>query len=126
MGDIIYLNGSGSYDNIGVTNYTWIIKSESDDIVLFGVNSEIKLNAIGNYTLTLTVMDGSGNIDNDTTYLLVIPKITDISNVVEGNDYLWYILIVILFLIILVVIFGHLRKRRFGMAKAEIEEEDEK
>jgi parallel beta-helix repeat protein len=65
-GTLVTFTGSGSTDNIGITNYTWNFTHNGTAIILYGVSSEFEFWAAGNYTVTLTVRDAAGNTDTDT------------------------------------------------------------
>ncbi len=59
-GSIVSFDGSGSYDNVGVVNYTWTF-FDYRDVVLYGVSPEYRFQNAGNYWVTLTVRDAAGN-----------------------------------------------------------------
>jgi len=62
---ILYLDGSGSTDNVGIVNYTWSFYDGGPLVNLFGVNVSYIFAQPGNYTITLNVTDASGNWDTD-------------------------------------------------------------
>ena len=81
----VVLNGSGSSDNVGITNWNWTIQTESDNRYLEGNMVSYTFHDAGQFQVNLTVKDAMNNSDfdiiivtvNDTTkpYLDVIPDI---------------------------------------------------
>ncbi len=65
-GDTVTFDGSGSYDNVGISEYTWTFTENGTEIVLHGIDPSHTFNVSGNYTVTLTVGDEAGNEDSDT------------------------------------------------------------
>lgn len=59
-------SGSGSSDNIGVTNYTWTFYADSQYVTLYDVGPSYAFLNIGTITVTLTVKDAAGNQGQDT------------------------------------------------------------
>ncbi len=53
------MSGSGSYDNIGIKNYTWEIEELSE--LLYGPTQSYRFHNTGNYTVRLTISDKTGN-----------------------------------------------------------------
>ncbi len=70
-GDVVVFDGSKSSDNCGIDSYVWTFNDGIKDVVLHGVNPEHTFSEAGNYTVTLTVTDTSGNSGQDTMYVLV-------------------------------------------------------
>ncbi len=70
-GTLASFDGSGSTDNIGITNYTWTFTHNSSVITLYGVSPCFTFWAIGDCTVTLNVLDAAGNADADTMILIV-------------------------------------------------------
>jgi hypothetical protein len=66
IGITITLDGSSSSDNIGISNWTWSIKKEDAETILYGETVEYTFDEDGSYLITLTVRDMAGNeaIDN--------------------------------------------------------------
>jgi len=60
-GSVASFDGSGSYDDVGVINYTWTFY-DYRDIALYGVSPEYRFQNAGSYWVSLTVRDASGNI----------------------------------------------------------------
>ncbi len=85
-------NASGSYDNVGITNYTWSIQRSK----YFGKTVQYKFQDPGDFVVKLNVTDSSGNHDTDLVNVTVEdvtpPKANagenrtvDVGNVVEFN-----------------------------------------
>jgi PKD repeat protein len=69
-GDAVDFNGSGSTDNVGVTNYTWTFTA-GVAVTRYGVAPQYVFSAEGDITVTLTVRDAAGNSDTDTVVMHV-------------------------------------------------------
>jgi parallel beta-helix repeat protein len=61
QGTEIVFDGSSSSDNDVIENYTWTFNYDGETVSLYGINPSFKFEVIGNYTITLTVDDPSGN-----------------------------------------------------------------
>jgi parallel beta-helix repeat protein len=70
----IIFDGSSSSDNLGpIANYTWTIKDGAITIAtLFGPNPSHLFDAVGDFTVTLTVVDQTGNSGNHSIAISVI------------------------------------------------------
>ncbi|MDO9536849.1 MAG: PKD domain-containing protein [Thermoplasmata archaeon] len=68
---IVYLDGSGSTDNVGIVNYTWSFYDGGPLVNLYGVNVSYVFAQPGNYTITLNISDASGNWDADICVIYV-------------------------------------------------------
>ena len=78
-GTVVIFNGSGSYDNVGIANYTWTFYDKGQ-VTLYGVRQEYRFDSPGNYEVTLKVSDTSGNYDTDNLEVRVLdlfPPIAD-------------------------------------------------
>jgi PKD repeat protein len=60
-GELARFDGSGSEDNVGVVNYTWILSQNGTAIFLYGPAPSCRLWSPGVFTVTLTVEDAAGN-----------------------------------------------------------------
>ncbi len=69
-GTLITFNGSNSTDNVNIINYTWTFV-DGDPIVLYGSQADYRFSDPGEYVVTLTIRDGSGNMDTDTITVIV-------------------------------------------------------
>ncbi|MBE0517598.1 MAG: PKD domain-containing protein, partial [Thermoplasmata archaeon] len=64
-------DGSGSSDDVLVTNYTWTFTYDELEKVLWGVSPSFVFDAAGVYIVTLTVSDGESLSDTDTVTITV-------------------------------------------------------
>ncbi len=62
----VTFNGSGSTDNVGITNYTWSFTQGSVAVKLFGQSPRHVFAMPGTYSITLVVRDAAGNTGTDT------------------------------------------------------------
>jgi hypothetical protein len=69
-GSQVTFNGSGSTDNVGITNYTWTFQ-DGGPVTLFGAMPTHTFNTGGDYLVTLSVTDGALNADADTMWVNV-------------------------------------------------------
>ncbi|MBS3790206.1 MAG: right-handed parallel beta-helix repeat-containing protein [Candidatus Thermoplasmatota archaeon] len=69
VGDTVSLEGDGSYDNIGIVNYTWEIEELGE--VLYGSTQSYIFDSVGDYTVRLTVSDDAGNEATSTRKITV-------------------------------------------------------
>ena len=60
----IIFNASGSFDNVAIVNYTWLL-FQSDITVLRGKGPSFVFGSLGTYTVTLIVADAAGNTAKD-------------------------------------------------------------
>ncbi len=54
-------DGSGSTDNVGVTNYTWNVNANGTIHTAYGAHAQLTFDQIGSFVVTLTVRDAAGN-----------------------------------------------------------------
>ena len=86
MGEAVTLNGSGSWDESGIADYTWTFKDKGEVKVLKGANPSYTFSTAGTYTISLNVTDPFGNWASDTVTITVLstqsdsepPKIVDV------------------------------------------------
>ncbi len=79
-GTTMNFDGSGSTDNFGIiSNFTWTITKDSVVIsILNGLNPTFNFDVVGEYIVTLTVKDPSGNIDDDIMIVSIITEFIDV------------------------------------------------
>ena len=76
-------DGSVSYDNIGITSYTWAFFDETPQM-LTGANPTYTFYTPGLYTVTLTVTDAALNYAKETVTITVVDTTKPIAN--AGDD----------------------------------------
>ena len=68
----ILFDGSGSTDNIGIINFSWIFLYDGSEVILNGSTPRYTFSIPGNYIINLTVIDLMGNTGTDTFVVTVI------------------------------------------------------
>ena len=132
----VFLNGSGSYDNVGILNYTWLFEYDGEKVELYGPNASFKFEKAGNHSIVLRVRDGAGNVGEDTIMVSVNPINID-GNEEENDDddigksdkwklgtYVWLIAISLVFLIAVIGITLHVipRKKKDKLEESPVDE----
>jgi hypothetical protein len=115
-GTVVILNGTNSTDNVVISNWIWTIHLKDREVALYETVVSFNFTEPGNYSVTLTVKDGSGNSGSDNATITVILKEIppDDDNGKTGPRY-GYLLVSLLLLIIItcsLVLFLVIRKRR--------------
>ncbi len=78
--EIVYFNGSGSYDDKGIVNYSWSFSYGGRIINLFGEKVEFRFDEVGSYLVQLNVSDADGLWGIDELLLTVgdaVPPVSD-------------------------------------------------
>ena len=76
-GSTVTLDGSWSWDNVGIVTYEWLFL-DGVPIILYGMMADYTFNIPGAYQVTLTVYDAAGNWAWDDVWVYVdIPPIAD-------------------------------------------------
>ena len=81
LGDVCWLDGAGSSDNLGIANYTWTFTYESTEQNIYGRNPQFVFMTEGTYNITLTVKDNAGRTDIDIVEITVSSVIPEIPSV---------------------------------------------
>ena len=68
----VTLNGTGSSDDLGVVNWSWIFTYDGEEAILYGAIQKFTFHIAGHYALTLSVKDGDGNEDTDAMNVTVL------------------------------------------------------
>lgn len=97
-GNLTFLDGSFSKDNVGIVNYTWELISSDADVKLYGKSPSFTFITAGVYDVTLTVTDVAGNTDSDYLSVQVLNPPT------EGSELPWWTYILIVMIIVIVII----------------------
>ncbi|MEM3342136.1 MAG: PKD domain-containing protein, partial [Thermoplasmata archaeon] len=81
-GNILFLNGSYSYDPDGViVNYTWYLNGTA---IAWGPAFNITANGSGSYVLVLNITDDFGDSSTDTLYIIMNAPPVAASNLQDG------------------------------------------
>ena len=72
IGSLVTLDGSGSTDNVGVTNYTWSFDYAGVPVVLHSASASFRFESAGAFVITLTVADAAGLTDSDAATVVVL------------------------------------------------------
>ena len=67
----IMFNGSGSYDNVGIINQTWIFEYSGLTVLLYGSTPSYTFDYPGSYSVELQVFDACGNQGTDVVTVIV-------------------------------------------------------
>jgi len=68
----VTLDASASTDNVGITTFSWHIVGGDVDTTLDGTSTGLTFDAVGEYTVTLTVSDAAGNTATDDLTVTVL------------------------------------------------------
>ena len=88
-GTTLYLDATGSSDNVRIASYAWTFVYQDQDIELDGAMPSYFFEAAGTYLVTLTVTDMAGNVDTDTVNITVPalePPSADAGEDIEVNQ----------------------------------------
>ncbi|MDP6156526.1 MAG: PKD domain-containing protein [Candidatus Thermoplasmatota archaeon] len=72
LGETAFFNATGSWDNVGIVNYTWEFQYNNTTVKLYGSNQSYLFDIPGFYTIILTVKDVEGNSDDAQLILTVL------------------------------------------------------
>jgi PKD repeat protein len=84
QGTTVYLDGTGSDDNIRIASYTWTFDYQGVPIELTGSAPSYYFEAAGEYEITLVVTDLEGNSASDTVVVTVLDVMSP--EAVPGDD----------------------------------------
>lgn len=68
---VVTFNGSASFDDDGITNYTWSFLYNGSIVTLYGISPSFDFQLPGQYQVTLVVSDAQGNEDTATVQITV-------------------------------------------------------
>lgn len=71
LSEEVILDGKGSMDSGGITNYTWRVVTDDGILVSFGPIFKMTFVEVGNHTVELTVLDTVGHNDSTTAVISV-------------------------------------------------------
>ncbi len=85
LGETAFFNATGSWDNVGIVNYTWEFQYNNTTVKLYGSKQSYLFDIPGFYAITLTVMDLEENRDDTELILTVLNANGSIPNNGSGN-----------------------------------------
>jgi len=75
-GTVVFLDGSGSTDNVQVTAFTWTFTYRGAPVTLTSAVGSFRFDDAGTFAITLTVTDAAGLTDTDTLTVQVVRDTT--------------------------------------------------
>ncbi|MCK4971671.1 MAG: PKD domain-containing protein, partial [Thermoplasmata archaeon] len=75
--DMVQLNGSGSWDGVGVVNWSWFFGPAFDFEIQYGPKAYQIFTEPGVFPVTLEVFDRTSNFASDVIYVLVLEELED-------------------------------------------------
>ena len=87
-GDIVFLNGSGSTDDLGIASCAWMFIDGGGLVVINGMFAAYEFTDVGTYLIVLEVADMVGNSDSDYMVLVVepVPEPVTVARLSGGLD----------------------------------------
>ncbi len=82
----IWLDASGSTDNLGITNYTWSFYYDGGMVKIYGPIFNFTFNIPGIYGLTLNVTDAEDNLDGFFINLNITSPVAEMPTAEAGAD----------------------------------------
>ena len=97
----VVLDGTGSWDNVGVAMSTWSFTYAGRNTMLNGSMPDFRFGRGGNYTIVLTVADAAGNTASTTMWVDVLPGLSDEES--QEHWWLWPSIIALVLVVMTVV-----------------------
>ena len=85
----VILDGSLSSDNVGISDFIWSFDYDKIEIRLEDAATSFTFDIVGEYNITLTIIDTSGNVGSDyltVTVLDVTDPVIDITSIIEVDQ----------------------------------------
>ena len=82
LGQVAFLDGTASTDNVGIVNYTWTFNNGGTPVTLYGTSPSFSFLSVGAYDVTLTVRDGAGHTSTDVVRVTVSAVIPEFPTVI--------------------------------------------
>ncbi|MFQ5883737.1 MAG: S8 family serine peptidase, partial [Thermoplasmata archaeon] len=84
---VVTFDGTRSSDNYGgISNYSWSFDEGGNTVNMYGSNPQHTFDAPGNYSITLTVTDSSGNSDQDEVWVNVTARDSDQDGLTDDEE----------------------------------------
>jgi hypothetical protein len=120
QGDMVQLDGSGSTDNVGISNWTWWIEFQGETRSCYGEMVTFRPDDKGLYHITLQVMDERGFTSSDSRVMEV--RESGNGGGIDIDPWLLLLLIILasIFFMVVMVLSLLLILRRKGREEVEI------
>ncbi|TET89115.1 MAG: PKD domain-containing protein [Methanomassiliicoccales archaeon] len=114
QGEVVHFDGTGSDDNDRIESFEWTFQDGDNPVIMSGEQPAHIFNNSGTVTVTLTVIDASGNPNSSTVTIIVNPRTPPVTPPEDVDDYLWVavMLIAILAVLLLSLLYILLKRRR--------------
>jgi nitrous oxidase accessory protein NosD len=122
--ETVYFDGTNSWDNVGIMNWSWLIQLESQKSMIYGPKPAWTFLEVGNYSVELIVKDAESNQNSDSIWINVLP-LTDTpgdepTKPSEGDEpdkevgqiVMMFSILVIILVIIIITLFLFMFKRK--------------
>ncbi len=76
----VLFNGTGSYDNVGIVNWSWSFEYDDETTTLFEVSPSYTFDIAGEYQVNLTLRDEAGNPASDSMTVTVRDITSPVAN----------------------------------------------
>jgi hypothetical protein len=116
-GDLVELDGSGSSDNVGISNWTWWIDFQGETEFHYGEIVEFRPQEKGRYYITLQVMDERGLTSMDSKSMEVRESGNGGGMVIDP----WLLLLLIIIISIIVLVLMVMSLLFFFKRQGEVE-----
>jgi len=122
----VELDGRISQDNVGISNYTWVINGADTEVIKKGATLEFIFNRTGSFTVTLIVSDLEGNTDEKTVNVKIIDEPDDLPDDdgpgtsdedKEGGLQIWIVILIGIVVVLAVFLLIFLIMRKSGKGK---------
>ena len=124
-GETANFSASLSTDNIGIVNYTWTFATGTTTVVqhtLYGVKANFTFVDEKKYTVTLTVRDAAGNVDDD-EMKVTVDKDSGISALFKGTNLMIILGVIAAVIIVLVAVMIMRKKGKAPTPSTVVEQE---
>jgi len=82
-GDVVWFDGTGSLDNWGIANYTWIFMYNGTEMTFWGPTPYFQFWTLGSYEVVLVVTDMAGNTNVSSVNILVVDEIPEFGSMMS-------------------------------------------
>ena len=138
VNSMFHFSADGSWDNICIVNWSWVVKCVKSDITLYGEHQNYFFDRSGNYFIYLTVRDAEGNEGTDWMKLEVndieakedvgysfapsLPETEEETGRERGSPYIMAVVLAGMFLAIMIPLIVFKFKRQKGTNHSSMDE----